>query len=144
MAANRSKTYQTRRFTESIITERGITLTAQRRVIAETLFSRDQHVTAEQLHDQIRLAGHKVSKATVYNTLSLFSRRGLVRPITVEGSATFYDSNTSHHHHFFNVDSGQLVDMEGDPLPQYLKDSLPAGTSLETVDLVVRIKNSNL
>ncbi len=133
----------TGRFLESKLSGHGVFLTAQRRVIAACLFSHDQHVTAEQLYDQICLAGNKVSKATVYNTLALFRRHGLLRQINVDGSATFYDSNTSHHHHFFNVDTGELVDIDGNLIPEQLKDSLPEGTSLDTIDLVIRIRNSN-
>ncbi len=126
-----------------MLSGRGVFLTTQRRRIAEILFSCHQHVTAEQLHDQIRRSGYKVSKATVYNTLSLFSKQGLIRPINVEGAVTFYDSNTSHHHHLFNIDSGELVDVDEKLLPvsNTLNSALPAGTTLEAVDLVIRIKN---
>jgi Fur family transcriptional regulator, iron response regulator len=144
MASTSSEKQQTGRDIESMLSGRGIFLTTQRRLIAEILFSCNQHVTAEQLHDQIRHAGHKVSKATVYNTLSLFSKQGLLRPINVEGSVTFYDSNTSHHHHLFNIDSGELVDMDENLLPdsQSLTGTLPVGTSLEAVDLVIRVRNN--
>jgi Fur family transcriptional regulator, iron response regulator len=143
MVPNSNKKLKTARFIESRLSGRGIFLTTQRRLIADILFSRDQHVTAEQLYSQIQSAGHKVSKATVYNTLALFSNHGLLRQINVDGSATFYDSNITHHHHFFNIDSGELLDLEENLLPEYLKDKLPLGTSLDTADLVIRIRNSH-
>ncbi len=143
MTTNSSEKQQTRQAVEAMLSARGILPTSQRRQIAEVLFARDQHVTAEQLHDQVRHAGYRVSKATIYNTLSLFSQNGLLRPITVEGTATFYDSNTSHHHHLFNLDSGELVDLNEALLPdsETLKGSLPDGTRVAAVDLVIRIKN---
>ncbi len=145
MATTGSEKQQTGQSIASKLSARRIFLTTQRRLIADQLFSRDQHITAEQLYDQIRHAGHKVSKATVYNTLALFSKEGLLRPINVEGSVTFYDSNTSRHHHLFNIDTGELVDMDSDLLPDAdsLRKALPEGASLEAVDLVIRIRNQS-
>jgi Fur family iron response transcriptional regulator len=116
-------------------------LTKPRRVIANALLAHHQHVTAEQLYDQIRQSGHKVSRATIYNTLGLFAQKGLIRPIYIDAASTFYDSNTSHHHHFYNVDSGELIDMKENMLPDTLAASLPPGTELETIDLVFRIRD---
>ncbi|WP_428240594.1 Fur family transcriptional regulator [Gynuella sp.] len=115
--------------------------TPQRRIIAETLFAKPQHCTAEQLHDQIKASGYKVSKATIYNTLGLFAQKGLVRMIYADTATTFYDSNTSAHHHFFNTDNGEISDIHENLIHSYLQDCLPAGTRLDSVDLVVRIRN---
>ncbi len=124
-----------------ILAEKSIFATAQRRVIAQTLFARHQHLTPEQLHEMVSLSGAKVSKATVYNTLGLFAEKGLVREIHVSNSKTFYDSNTTRHHHFYNVDTGHLIDMKERLVPLFLHTDLPEGTVMETADLVVRVKN---
>jgi Fur family iron response transcriptional regulator len=126
---------------EQMLAQCGVLLTKPRRVIANALLAHHQHVTAEQLYDQIRQSGHKVSRATIYNTLGLFAQKGLIRPIYIDAASTFYDSNTSHHHHFFNVDSGKLIDMKENMLPDTLAASLPPGTELETIDLVFRIRD---
>ncbi len=126
---------------DSFLSSRGIFATAQRRTIARVLFSRNQHVTPEQLHELINRGGGKVSKATVYNTLGLFAEKGLVREIHVSNSKTFYDSNTRRHHHFYNVDSGDLIDMKERLVPLFLHTDLPEGTVMETADLVVRVRN---
>jgi Fur family iron response transcriptional regulator len=126
---------------ESILAERGIFVTAQRRLIAQTLFARNQHVTPEQLYEQVNAAGGRVSKATVYNTLGLFAEKGLVREIHVSNSKTFYDSNTSRHHHFYNVDTGDLIDMKERLVPHFLHSDLPEGTIMDIADLVVRVRN---
>jgi Fur family transcriptional regulator, iron response regulator len=123
------------------LSSRGIMLTRQRRVIADVLFARNQHITADQLFEAVNLAGGRVSKATVYNTLGLFVRKGLVRAIYIDASRTFYDSNTSHHHHFYNVDTGELTDMHEALATQLVDQDLPQGTVLELMDLVIRVKN---
>ena len=101
----------------ALLAKRGIFVTQQRRIIAQALFARDQHLTAEQLYELVNRGPAKVAKATIYNTLSLFSEKGLVREIHVSASKTFYDSNTARHHHFYNVDTGDLIDMKERPIP---------------------------
>lgn len=119
----------------------GVNLTKQRRIIADVLFERNQHVTADQLFDLVKQTGSRVSKATVYNTLGLFARKGLVREIFIDASRTFYDSNNSHHHHFYNVDTGDLIDIKDRLAAHFIEQDLPEGTSMDVVDLVVRVKN---
>ncbi|MEJ2621624.1 MAG: transcriptional repressor [Candidatus Thiodiazotropha sp.] len=119
----------------------GVNLTRQRRVIADVLFERNQHITADQLFDMVKQTGSRVSKATVYNTLRLFAQKGLVREIFIDSTRTFYDSNNSHHHHFYNVDTGYLVDIKARLAPHFVEQDLPEGTSMDVVDLVVRVRN---
>lgn len=127
-----------------MLRDRGIYPTSQRLAIANTLFAEHQHVTAEQLHETLCQSGLRVSKATVYNTLGLFVKKGMLREIFIEANRTFYDSNASHHHHYYNLDTGDLSDII-DPLPLHLTTvKLPQGTSVETVDVVIRIRNKNL
>ncbi len=126
-----------------LLNDHGINLTKQRQIIADTLFARHQHITAEQLFEAVKRAGARVSKATVYNTLGLFVKKGLVREIFIDASRTFYDSNTSHHHHFYNVDTGDLIDIKDRLAPHFIEHELPAGTSMDKVDLVIRVRNDN-
>jgi Fur family transcriptional regulator, iron response regulator len=126
---------------EALLLSRGVNLTRQRRDIADVLFAQNQHVTADQLFDAVKKVGSKVSKATVYNTLGLFVKKGLVREIFIDASRTFYDSNTSHHHHFYNVDTGDLIDMKARLEPHFIPQDLPDGTAMAVVDLVIRVKN---
>ncbi|MCU7843432.1 MAG: transcriptional repressor [Candidatus Thiodiazotropha sp. (ex Monitilora ramsayi)] len=123
------------------LTERGIFVTAQRRAIADVLFARNQHLTADQLLMLVNETGAKVSKATIYNTLGLFAEKGLVREIHISSAKTFYDSNTSRHHHFYNMDTGDLIDMKERLAPLFLQSDLPDGTVMETADIVVRVRN---
>ena len=116
-------------------------MTAQRRAIADVLFARNQHLTADQLLMLVNETGAKVSKATIYNTLGLFAEKGLVREIHISSAKTFYDSNTSRHHHFYNMDTGDLIDMKERLAPLFLQSDLPDGTVMETADIVVRVRN---
>lgn len=141
MGRNNDNLKTSRLEVDSIFVENGIFPTSQRRVIAQTLFARNQHVTPEQLHEMVKQSGARVSKATVYNTLGLFAEKGLVREIHVSNVKTYYDSNTSRHHHFYNVDTGDLIDMKERLVPLFLHTDLPNGTVMETADLVVRVKN---
>ena len=89
----------------------GILPTPQRVEIAGIILERPQHLSADQIIDRLRAAGSAVSKATVYNSLNLFSARGLVKEVMVDPVRKFYDSTTHAHHHFYNVDSGELSDL---------------------------------
>jgi Fur family iron response transcriptional regulator len=108
--------------------------------IADLVFARHQHITADDIYDQLKPVA-SVSRATVYNTLALFSAQGLVREIKVDSARTFFDSNTQPHQHFFNVDTGELTDFELPLFPQPSQEQLPEGTQLESMDVIIRIRN---
>jgi Fur family iron response transcriptional regulator len=116
--------------------------TQQRLMIARVLFSRDQHLSADQVMDLVNGGRDRVSKATVYNTLGLFARKGLVREVIVDPTRVFYDTNTSNHHHFYNIDTGELLDIGASELSINTLPELPAGTVAEGVDVIIRICNA--
>ena len=119
----------------------GVTATQQRVEIAAILFARDQHMSADQVLAVVNNTSPRVSKATVYNTLGLFAEKGLVREVIVDPTKVFYDSNTSNHHHFYNADTGHLMDI--DPATIKIQDipALPEGTVAEGVDVIIRIRD---
>lgn len=124
--------------------ERHHILATQQRVdIAHLLFQRPQHLAAEQVLAQVNATYGHVSKATVYNTLGLFVRRGLVREVVIEPGRTFYDSNTHDHHHIYNVDTGELSDIPASSVAIDGGPTLPAGTEVEGMDLVIRVRNQD-
>lgn len=126
---------------EAILRDHQVYPTAQRMAIAKILFARHQHVTADQLHTRLKQGGFLVSKATVYNTLALFVENGLLFEIFIDPSCVYYDSNIAHHHHFYNVDTGELTDIAEDLAPRFNNANLPEGTQFEDVDIVIRIRN---
>ncbi len=125
-----------------ILLEHDITPTQQRIEIANILFARPQHVSAEQVLSQLNCEHQKASKATIYNTLGLFSRKGLIREIIVDPTKVFYDSNTSDHHHFYNVDTGALSDIDDGQMVVTNLPTPPEGTVGEYVDIIYRIRNA--
>ena len=92
----------------AILEDHGIAPTPQRVEVAAVLLDRPQHLSADQIIDRLRASGGKVSEATVYNSLKLFGEKGVVKELTVHPERRFYDSTTHAHHHFYNVDTGEL------------------------------------
>jgi Fur family transcriptional regulator, iron response regulator len=124
----------------ALLTERGLLPTAQRIDIALLTLARPQHLSAEQIIAAIREHGLKISKATVYNTLNLFREQGLLRTVDVDPTRHFYDSSTSAHHHFYNVDTGELTDIPLESVSLQVETALPAGTEQAGVDVIVRVR----
>lgn len=119
----------------------GVKPTPQRIEIGMLLLTRPRHMSADQILNDLRAAGSQVSKATVYNTLNLFSRKGIVREVAVDPKHLVYDSTTDVHHHFFNVDTGELIDIDSDTLEIKGLPKLPEGTLAESVELIVRVRS---
>ncbi len=121
----------------------GILPTQQRLMIARVLFSRHQHYSADQVMLSVNEGRDRVSKATVYNTLGLFARNGLVREVIVDPMRVFYDPNTDHHHHFYNVDTGELMDIDSSELQISDLPELPKGTVAAGVDVIIRVRDKS-
>jgi len=119
----------------------GLRPTRQRLALAQLLFAHgDRHVTAEGLHEEAVAAGMPVSLATVYNTMHQFTEAGLLREVTVDGSRTYFDTNTGNHHHFYCEDDGTLLDINGDAIAVAGVPVPPPGAEVERVDVIVRLK----
>lgn len=129
--------------TVQLLRKCNISPTIQRVEIAQVLLSKKQHMSAEQVMDLVNIEKSKVSKATVYNTLGLFAKKGLVRELVVDPTKTFYDSNVTEHHHFYNVDTGELMDIEHDRFMLGQLPNLPQGTIADGVDIIIRVKLSH-
>jgi len=126
---------------EGLLQEHGILPTQQRLMIARVLFGRLRHYSADQVMTSLNDGRDRVSKATIYNTLGLFARNGLVREIIVDPTRVFYDPNTTNHHHFYNVDSGELIDIDPADLRITGLPELPDRTVAEGVDVIIRVRN---
>ena len=119
----------------------GILATPQRIEIAEILLGKPQHLSAEQIIDELRGKGSNVSKATVYNTLNLFAERGLVNECIVDPERRFYDSNTVAHHHFYDVDTGQLTDIPDEMIKFAELPELPSEGQMAGVEVLIKVRS---
>lgn len=118
----------------------GLRPTRQRLALARLLFEGpDRHVTAETLHAEAAAAGIRVSLATVYNTLHQFTAARLMREIMVDAQRSYFDTNTSDHHHFLFERSGRLMDIAGAEIELARVPEPPKGLSISRVDVVVRV-----
>jgi Fur family iron response transcriptional regulator len=120
--------------------KRGIQPTPQRLRIAELLFARDQHLTADQVIEGLATGATRISKATVYNTLNLFAEKGLLRALQVDPERGLFDSNMRPHYHIHVEDTGELIDVPPGEVEFSRLPSLPPGTESVAVDVVIRVR----
>lgn len=123
------------------VRDAGLRPTRQRVALANLIFAKgDRHLSAEELHEEAVGAGVPVSLATVYNALHQFTEAGLLRILAVEGSRTYFDTNTSDHHHFFIEGENKIFDIESGPVTVLDLPEPPEGMEIANVDIVVRLR----
>src|ERR1700752_3717075 len=115
--------------------------THQRIEIAHALFSRREHLSADQLLAIVNDRHAATSKATVYNTLNLFLEKKLVREVIVDPNKVFYDPNTDPHHNLYNIDTGELMDINAERIEVSGLPPVPEGMVTEGVDIIVRVRS---
>ena len=123
--------------------EHGINPTHQRIEIAHAIFSHGGHLSADRILACVNGRAAETSKATVYNTLSLFLKQRLIRQVIVDPSKVFYDANTEPHHHFYHVESGELTDIDARAIRVSGLPPLPRGMSADGIDIIVRIRSTS-
>jgi Fur family iron response transcriptional regulator len=123
----------------SLLQHHKISPTRQRVEIAEFLFQRPQHLSAEKILDGVTDAGNRVSRATVYNTMGLFTNKGVVREVLIDRERVFYDTNTEVHQHLYNVDTGELIDIYDAEMDMISEPSLPEGLRIIDTDVVFKV-----
>src|ERR687891_944276 len=127
--------------TKSMLRQVGLRPTRQRMALGWLLFAKgDRHITAEMLYEEATRAKVPVSLATVYNTLHQFTEVGLLRQVAVDGSKTYFDTNTSAHHHFFVEGDNELVDIPGPDELLGRMPKAPEGYDIARIDVVVRLR----
>lgn len=126
---------------EAKVREAGLRPTRQRVSLASLIYAKgDRHLSAEELHEEALAAGEPVSLATVYNALHQFTGAGLLRILSVEGSRTYFDTNTSDHHHFFVEGENRVVDILDGPVQVVNLPEPPEGMEIVNVDIVIRLR----
>ena len=85
----------------------------------------------------------KVSLATVYNTVHLLKNKGYLKEISINNKKTYFDTNISHHHHFFDENTNELIDLNNKEIGTIkIKKTIP-GKKIKSVEVLVKIANSN-
>ncbi|MGO9674716.1 MAG: iron response transcriptional regulator IrrA [Methylocella sp.] len=116
----------------------GLRPTRQRMSLGWILFSRGaRHLTAERLQEEAQESNVSISLATIYNSLHQFTNAGLLCAIAVDGTRTFFDTNTVRHHHF--LDDGVLIDIPELKVDVTSLPALPAGKRIAEINVVVRL-----
>ncbi len=122
----------------------GLRPTRQRVALAELLFGGPhRHVSAEQLHAEAHAAGVNVSLATVYNSLHQFREAGLLREVAVEATRSYFDTDTSDHHHFYFEDEQRVMDIPASAISIQNLPPPPRGMTVTHVDVVVRVRKAD-
>ena len=124
----------------------GLRPTRQRIDICKMLFDRKEtfHFTIDKLKKIIDKGNKKkISIATLYNTVHTFKEKGYLKEISLKGNKTFFDTNTKHHHHFYDEDMSQLVDIEDKNISVNYVPKLPSGKKIKSVEVLVKIEKIN-
>ena len=120
----------------------GLRPTKQRLAICKILFDRKEtfHFTIEKLKKIIEKGNKKkISVATLYNTVHAFKDKGYLKEISLKGNKTFFDTNTKHHHHFYDEDMSQLVDIEDKNISINYLPKTPSGKKIKSVEVLFKI-----
>lgn len=104
---------------EELLNKHRVKPTAQRAVITEFLLSTDSHPTADEVYQAVKeRLPVKLSRATVYNTLNCLVESGVIQEVTTEAGRVRYDANMSDHHHFVDIETGQVIDVPADRIKE--------------------------
>ncbi len=124
----------------------GLRPTKQRLKICEVLFNRDKtfHFTIQDLATQIsKQLNEKISLATVYNTVHAFKDKGYLKEISINSDKSYFDTNVSNHHHFFDEDTNELIDCDDDVIEKVnIKKNL-TGKKINSVEVLVKVASDN-
>jgi len=122
----------------------GLRPTKQRVKICEVLFNTDKtfHFTINELVTRIsKVSNHKISLATVYNTVHSFKKKGYLKEIPINSDQSYFDTNTSHHHHFYDESQKNLIDIDdADVEPVKINTKIP-GKRIKSVEVLVKVED---
>ena len=124
----------------------GLRPTKQRLKICEVLFNRDHtfHFTINDLAKNIsKELNEKISLATVYNTVHAFKKKGYLKEISINSDKSYFDTNTTNHHHFFDEDTNELIDCDDRIIetPKIKKNI--SGKKINSVEVLVKVATDN-
>ena len=122
----------------------GLRPTKQRLQICEVLFDTEKtfHFTINDLVQKIKDKIHnKISLATIYNTVHAFEKKGYLKQIPVNSNQTYFDTNITDHHHFYNLRDGKLIDLENSDVgPINIKRKID-GKKIKSIEVLVKLED---
>ena len=122
----------------------GLRPTKQRLQICEVLFNTEKtfHFTINDLANKIKKQlNNKISLATVYNTVHAFEKKGYLKQIPINSSQTYFDTNTTAHHHFYDLQTEKLIDLDDKDIgPINIQKSIP-GKKIKSVEVLVKLED---
>ena len=124
----------------------GLRPTKQRIKICKLLFDRKQtfHFTINDLSKILKKnTSEKISLATIYNTVHSFKKKGYLKEISVNQNKSYFDTNTSNHHHFLDINTNELIDLKIEDVPNINIKKRIAGKKINSIEVLVKIENSN-
>jgi len=124
----------------------GLRPTKQRLKICEALFTPEKtfHFTINDLTQIIEeRLNEKISLATVYNTVHAFKKKGYLKEISISSDKSYFDTNTSLHHHFFDTKSNELIDIVSNQIELKNIPNPPEGKSIKDIDVVINVENDS-
>ena len=126
--------------------ETGLRPTKQRVKICEVLFNRDKtfHFTINDLVKKIsEVLNEKISLATVYNTVHALQKKGYLKEISINSDKSYFDTNTTVHHHFYDEDTHQLIDCDENEIENVNVKNNITGKKINSVEVLVRVASDN-
>jgi len=124
----------------------GLRPTNQRIIICKLLFDRKDtfHFTIDDLKNTLKnISSKKISLATIYNTIHAFKDKGYLKEISINSDKTYFDTNVSNHHHFFDENKRELIDLDDKDVGRIkIKKVLP-GKKINSIEVLVKIANNN-
>ena len=124
----------------------GLRPTKQRLAVCKILFNRKEtfHFTIDQLKKIAeKNIKKKISLATLYNTVHAFEKKGYLKEISLKGNKTFFDTNTKNHHHFYDEETSQLIDIKNENISINNLPKIPSGKKIKDIEITIKVANNN-
>ena len=122
----------------------GLRPTKQRVEIAKFLFEREKtfHFTVENLNKILtKKSNTKIALATIYNTVHSFKAAGHLSEVEVRGNKSYFDTNVSNHHHFYDSETAELIDIDANDIVIQKIPKAPDGKKIKNVEVFINLKN---
>ena len=124
----------------------GLRPTKQRIKVCKLLFNRKKtfHFTISDIYKMLKKQTYKkISLATIYNTVHSFKERGYLKEISVDREKSYFDTNTSNHHHFLDINTNELIDLKKEDVDKIkIRKNLP-GKKIQSIEVLVKVENNN-